>query len=165
MSSTYSPDTTALWQLAQFYSCPATVRSTSGTWQDVIYDWEEKCALEHPQFQEMMEELVKRAIMSVNWKWTVDIEDTNLALTRAVVEGLMAWSSGAPGTLPCVFCFEDSVFRNSQAIAVVLLDEHDERVRFRRTRPAWKPSFKNRGLSTSKALLLLGAVIPSLVQK
>ena len=56
-------------------------------WQDFIYSGEERCALEHPDFQEVMAELIRRNIVSVTWRWTVNIEEVDMALTRAVVEG------------------------------------------------------------------------------
>ena len=62
--------------------------STLQAWQDMIYSGQERYALEHTDFQEIMEELVTRNILSVDWRWTVDIEEVDLALTRAMVEGL-----------------------------------------------------------------------------
>lgn len=61
-------------------------------WQEVIYCGEERYTLEHPHFQGLMKELVKRDMVSVSWNWTVDIADVDMALTRATVEGLRAWA-------------------------------------------------------------------------
>lgn len=55
-------------------------------WQDAIHYGEGRYTVEHPHFQEMMKELVKRDMMSVSWKWTVDIEKVDMAWTRAMVE-------------------------------------------------------------------------------
>lgn len=67
-----------------------TLLSMVQAWQEVIYCGEERYTLEHPHFQDLMKELVKRDMVSVSWKWTVDIADVDMALTRAMVEGLGA---------------------------------------------------------------------------
>lgn len=59
-------------------------------WQDVIYYGEEWYTLEHPHFQAVMKELVKRDMMSVSWEWTVDVGEVDMDLTRAMVQGLKA---------------------------------------------------------------------------
>ena len=56
-------------------------------WQDVIYSGEEEYAVEHPDFEGLMEKLIKRDLVSMDWRWTVNIEDVDMAFTRAAVEG------------------------------------------------------------------------------
>lgn len=66
-------------------------------WQDVIFSGEIRYTVEHPHFQELMKELVKREMVNVSWKWTVDIERVDMTLTRAMVEGLRALSGQVQG--------------------------------------------------------------------
>ncbi|CAD6568604.1 MAG: hypothetical protein ASARMPREDX12_001594 [Alectoria sarmentosa] len=66
-------------------------------WQEVIYCGEERYTLEHPHFQDLMKELVKRDMVSVSWKWTVDIAEVDMALTRAMVEGLGGFIRSSAG--------------------------------------------------------------------
>lgn len=60
--------------------------STLQGWQDMIDSGDEQYAQEHPDFQELMEELIKRDLVTLDWRWTVNIEDVNMNLTRAVAE-------------------------------------------------------------------------------
>lgn len=60
-------------------------------WQDVINSGEEQYALEHPHFQSMMDELMQRGMMSASWRWTVNIEDVDMAWTRTRLEDRRAW--------------------------------------------------------------------------
>ena len=57
-------------------------------WQDVIDSGAEQSTLSHPLFQEVTKELIEREIMSANWRWTVDIEEVDMTMTRAMVEDL-----------------------------------------------------------------------------
>lgn len=57
-------------------------------WQDVIDSGAEQSTLSHPLFQEVTKELIEREIMSVSWRWTVDIDEVDMAMTRAMVEHL-----------------------------------------------------------------------------
>lgn len=56
-------------------------------WQGVIYSGGEQYSLEHPDFQELIEELIERDLLNADWRWTVNIEEVNMAFSRAVVEG------------------------------------------------------------------------------
>ena len=52
-------------------------------WQDVIDSGAEESTLSHPLFQEVTKKLIEREIMSVSWRWAVDIEEVDMAMTRA----------------------------------------------------------------------------------
>lgn len=52
-------------------------------WQDVIDSGVEQSTLSHPLFQEVTKELIERGIMSVSWRWAVNIEEVDMDTTRA----------------------------------------------------------------------------------
>ena len=98
-------------------------------WQEVIYCGEERYTLEHPHFQNLMAELVKRDMVSVCWIWTVDIAEVDMALTRAMMEGLGGFIRSSAGESDICLWSKDSKPRHMLAIAVVLLNVHEEWLR------------------------------------
>ena len=56
-------------------------------WEGNIRDGRERYALEHPQFQELMAELVERNILSAEWEWIVIVEQLDMEFVRLVAEG------------------------------------------------------------------------------
>lgn len=57
-------------------------------WQDFIDCGDEGYALESPGFHELVNELVERGLMSVDWRWAVDVDSIDMGYARAMGEGL-----------------------------------------------------------------------------
>lgn len=57
-------------------------------WQHLIDCGDEGFALESPGFHELMNELVERGLMSVDWRWAVDVDRVDMGYARVMGEGL-----------------------------------------------------------------------------
>ena len=53
-------------------------------WQDVIDIEGNQNVLDHPQFLELMDELVRRCVISGDWRWNVNVEDLEMGFSRVV---------------------------------------------------------------------------------
>ena len=67
-------------------------------WQDLVDEGGVPHALNHPQFLELMGELVERGVISVDWKWNVNVEEVDLGFVRVVVGG---WGNRCDRELEC----------------------------------------------------------------
>lgn len=65
-----------------------TLISMVQDWQDLIDRGDDGFALQSPQFHELMSELVGRGLLSVDWRWAVDVDSIDMGYAGVMGEGL-----------------------------------------------------------------------------
>ena len=71
--------------------CPELSTSTNRTLLSMVQDWQDAIdiegsqnVLDHPQFLELMDELVRRCVISGDWRWNVNVADLEMGFSRVV---------------------------------------------------------------------------------
>ena len=59
------------------------------SWQDV-HSGKARYGPEYPPLEEVMKELIKRDMASASWRWTVNLEDVDMAWTRTRLKNVRA---------------------------------------------------------------------------